>query len=184
MIDPFSRSLVEDFRLAPIVGTLVNWSSWALYWNFQGVILAGWWCLAHEAGHGTLSSYNWVNHFIGFTMHTVGTHFPSKELTITLTAYFSSLSHHTSHGDRPTVLTTRRRCPLNVTKPLYLEHAPITDSPVNLQPHSLTTMIFLRKRRSILSSIWSLCKLLAGNIIFSEMSWALLCILLERMWVA
>ena len=82
MIDPFSRSLVEDFRLAPIVGTLANWSSWALYWLCQGVILAGWWCMAHEAGHGTLSSYSWVNHVIGFTLHTVRTHFPSNELSI------------------------------------------------------------------------------------------------------
>ena len=75
MIDPFSRSLVEDFRLSPIIGTLVNWSSWGLYWHCQGVILAGWWCMAHEAGHGTLSSYSWVNHLIGFTLHTVKTTF-------------------------------------------------------------------------------------------------------------
>ena len=75
MIDPFSRSLVEDFRLSPIIGTLVNWSSWGLYWHCQGVILAGWWCMAHEAGHGTLSSYSWVNHLIGFTLHTVTTIF-------------------------------------------------------------------------------------------------------------
>jgi omega-6 fatty acid desaturase (delta-12 desaturase) len=27
--------------------------------------------MAHEAGHGTLSSSNWVNHLIGYTMHTV-----------------------------------------------------------------------------------------------------------------
>ena len=71
VIDPFSRSLVEDFGLAPIIGTLVNWFSWALYWHCQGVILAGWWCMAHEAGHGTLSSFSWVNHLIGFTLHTV-----------------------------------------------------------------------------------------------------------------
>ena len=77
MIDPFSRSLVEGFRLAPVVGTFVNWFSWALYWYCQGIILAGWWCMAHEAGHGTLSSYSWVNHLIGFTLHTVRTHFPS-----------------------------------------------------------------------------------------------------------
>jgi fatty acid desaturase len=78
MIDPFSRSLVEDFKLAPIVGTLVNWSSWALYWYCQGVILSAWWLMAHEAGHGTLSSYNWVNHLIGFILHTVRTHFSIK----------------------------------------------------------------------------------------------------------
>ena len=78
MFDPFSesRSLVEDFRLAPVVGTLVNWFSWALYWYCH---VAGWWCMAHEAGHGP--RYNFflqlVNLFIGFTLHTVRTHFLS-----------------------------------------------------------------------------------------------------------
>ena len=75
MIDPFSRSLVENIGLAPNIGTLINWSAWALYWLCQSVVLAGWWCMAHEAGHGTLSSYRWINHFIGFTMHTVRIHF-------------------------------------------------------------------------------------------------------------
>ena len=63
---------------------------------------------------------------------------------------FSSFLYHTTHGDRPTMPTTRRRCPLNVTKTMFLEHAPITDFPVNLQLHSQITMIFSRKRRSIL----------------------------------
>lgn len=71
MIDPFSRDLVEDFGFAPNFGILFNWFSWALYWHCQGIILAGWWCMAHEAGHGTLSSHGWVNHLIGFTLHTV-----------------------------------------------------------------------------------------------------------------
>ena len=76
MIDPFSRSL--DFRLAPIVVTLADWSSWALYWlsGCQGVILAGWWWISHEAGHGA----RWVNHLIiliGFTPDTVRTYFSS-----------------------------------------------------------------------------------------------------------
>jgi len=74
MIDPFSRALVERFGLPSNIGTLVEWSAWVLYWNCQGVILAGWWCMAHEAGHGTLSSYSWVNHLIGFALHTVRTH--------------------------------------------------------------------------------------------------------------
>jgi fatty acid desaturase len=36
--------------------------------------------MAHEAGHGTLSPYSWINHFIGFTLHTVRTHFLSNDL--------------------------------------------------------------------------------------------------------
>lgn len=74
VIDPFSRTLVESFGLSSNIGTFVKWFAWALYWYCQGIILAGWWCMAHEAGHGTLSSYSWINHLIGFTLHTVRTH--------------------------------------------------------------------------------------------------------------
>ncbi|TFK22250.1 delta-12 fatty acid desaturase [Coprinopsis marcescibilis] len=51
-------------------GHLLKCALWGLYWHLQGIILAGWWCMAHEAGHGTLSSHSWVNHTIGFSMHT------------------------------------------------------------------------------------------------------------------
>ena len=152
MIDPFSRSLVKDFGLAPILGTLVNWSSWALYWHFQGVILAGWWCMAHEAGHGTLSPYNWVNHLIGFSLHSVRTYFPLLiDFFFFTNGPFSSFSYHITHGDQHTMLTTRRRYQLNVTKTLFLELVPIMDSPLNPQQHSPTTAKFSRKHRSILS---------------------------------
>jgi hypothetical protein len=70
-IDPLSLALIENRALPPIVAFVVKWLSWASYWYLQGIILAGWWCMAHEAGHGTLSPYNWVNHLIGYTMHTV-----------------------------------------------------------------------------------------------------------------
>ena len=179
MTDPFSRSLVENFGLAPKVGTLVNWLAWIIYWHCQGVILAGWWCMAHEAGHGTLSSYNWVNHFIGFTLHTVRTYFRSScPLTDGL---FSLFSYHTTHGDRLTMLTTKRRCPLNVMKTLFLELALIMDSPQNLQLYPQTTMIFLRKHLFILSFVWVSCNFSAGNIIFLPMLWARRCIPLAQM---
>lgn len=63
--------------------------TWLTYWIFQGLTFAGFWCLSkyrsvtrlsmilnvlytgHEAGHGTLSSHRWVNHAIGYTLHTV-----------------------------------------------------------------------------------------------------------------
>ncbi|KAJ3515052.1 hypothetical protein NLJ89_g2002 [Agrocybe chaxingu] len=70
LIDPFAQSLVQNYGLPPIVGTVAKWSLWALYWHWQGVILAGWWCMAHEAGHGSLSPYGWFNHLIGFSLHT------------------------------------------------------------------------------------------------------------------
>ena len=83
MIDPFSRVLVENYGLSSNTGTIAKWALWALYWHTQGVILAGWWCMAHEAGHGSLSNHSWVNHLIGYSMHTVcpGFFFYSLSLT-------------------------------------------------------------------------------------------------------
>ncbi|KAF5313871.1 hypothetical protein D9619_013113 [Psilocybe cf. subviscida] len=87
MIDGFAQSLVADYGLSTTVGSAVKWSLWALYWHWQGVILAGWWCMAHEAGHGSLSDYSWVNHFVGYTMHTA----------ILVPYYAWRSSHHAHH---------------------------------------------------------------------------------------
>ncbi|KAF8057365.1 delta-12 fatty acid desaturase [Lyophyllum atratum] len=70
LIDPAATSLVQDYGFSTTVGTAVKWSLWALYWHWQGVILAGWWCMAHEAGHGSLSKHAWFNHVVGFSLHT------------------------------------------------------------------------------------------------------------------
>ncbi|KAI0795567.1 delta-12 fatty acid desaturase [Abortiporus biennis] len=43
---------------------------WLCYWWWQGIAMAGFWCLGHEAGHGTLSSSKWVNDILGFSLHT------------------------------------------------------------------------------------------------------------------
>lgn len=43
-IDPFSRYLLDQ-EFAPLTVQLVKWSLWTTYWWWQGVILAGWWCL-------------------------------------------------------------------------------------------------------------------------------------------
>lgn len=69
-IDPW----VEDKRALPLSTTaasLLKWSLWAMYWFFQSVVFAGCWVLAHEAGHGTIASIPWMNHIVGFTLHTV-----------------------------------------------------------------------------------------------------------------
>ncbi|KAF9482833.1 delta-12 fatty acid desaturase [Pholiota conissans] len=87
MIDSFANSLVNNYGVSSTVGSLVKWGLWALYWHWQGVILAGWWCLAHEAGHGSLSNYSWVNHFVGYTMHTF----------ILVPYYAWRSSHHAHH---------------------------------------------------------------------------------------
>ncbi|KAG5636053.1 hypothetical protein H0H81_009249 [Sphagnurus paluster] len=73
LIDPAAKTLVRAYGVAPVIATIAKWASWALYWHWQGVILAGWWCMAHEAGHGTLSNYSWFNHLVGYTLHTVST---------------------------------------------------------------------------------------------------------------
>ncbi|KAJ7586154.1 kinase-like domain-containing protein [Mycena floridula] len=70
LIDSFAQSLACTYGLPVAASTAVKWSLWGLYWHWQGVILAGWWCLAHEAGHGSLSPYSWFNHAVGFSMHT------------------------------------------------------------------------------------------------------------------
>ncbi|KAK1220660.1 hypothetical protein PQX77_016616 [Marasmius sp. AFHP31] len=70
LIEPATQSLVDFLNLPQVIGTMLEWSAWALYWFCQSVVLAGWWCMAHEAGHGNISPHNWVNHAVGFGLHT------------------------------------------------------------------------------------------------------------------
>ncbi|KAF8638483.1 hypothetical protein AX17_002172 [Amanita inopinata Kibby_2008] len=69
-IDPFSAWFDQRLGIHALA-TIVRWTLWAFYWYWQGIALAGLWCLAHEAGHGNISSYSWLNHVIGFSLHTV-----------------------------------------------------------------------------------------------------------------
>lgn len=71
LIEPFTDNLISRNGLPQIVGTLLKWTAWGVYWFSQSVALAGWWCLAHEAGHGNISPHKWVNHLVGFSLHTV-----------------------------------------------------------------------------------------------------------------
>lgn len=95
LIDPFVQTLVQGYGLPATAGNVVKWSLWALYWHWQGVILAGWWCMAHEAGHGTLSSYSWFNHVVGFTLHTVSTSYgylrPISQSSLLFPVHFGPL---------------------------------------------------------------------------------------------
>ncbi|KAK0220561.1 fatty acid conjugase [Armillaria fumosa] len=54
----------------PLAPAVLHFPLWVAYWWCQGIVLAGWWCLAHEAGHGTISQYAWVNHIVGYFLHT------------------------------------------------------------------------------------------------------------------
>lgn len=86
-IDPFSNWVFRTVTTSLLANNALKWSLWALYWHWQGVILAGWWCMAHEAGHGTLSPYSWFNHLIGYTLHTF----------ILVPYYAWRSSHHAHH---------------------------------------------------------------------------------------
>ncbi|KAJ7475899.1 delta-12 fatty acid desaturase [Mycena latifolia] len=86
MIDPFCQKVEDVYDLGSTINFILRSSLWAVYWHWQGVIMAGLWTLAHEAGHGTLSDYNWVNHFIGYTLHT-----------FLLVPYYAWRSSHRAH---------------------------------------------------------------------------------------
>ncbi|KIY51777.1 delta-12 fatty acid desaturase [Fistulina hepatica ATCC 64428] len=86
LIDPLTTSLVRDYGFNQTLGSIVKWGLWATYWHWQGVILAGWWCLGHEAGHGSLSSAKWYNTVVGYGLHT-----------FILVPYFSWRSSHHAH---------------------------------------------------------------------------------------
>ncbi|KAJ8517143.1 hypothetical protein ONZ45_g5620 [Pleurotus djamor] len=85
MINPFATFLLREGWNALLVRAL-KYSLWATYWHWQGVILAGWWCLGHEAGHGTLSPHGWLNHALGFSLHT-----------FLLVPYYAWRSSHHAH---------------------------------------------------------------------------------------
>ncbi|KAI0037035.1 fatty acid conjugase [Vararia minispora EC-137] len=67
---PRTLSWLESCRLHPWIEGAFVWLFWSLYWWWQGVAFAGLWCLGHEAGHGTLSDHDWINHVLGYLLHT------------------------------------------------------------------------------------------------------------------
>ncbi|EGN92175.1 hypothetical protein SERLA73DRAFT_191523 [Serpula lacrymans var. lacrymans S7.3] len=85
-IDPLSRTIVDQYGFSSRSAQVVKWTLWSTYWWWQGVAFAGWWCLGHEAGHGTLSQYNWINHSVGYALHT-----------FLLVPYYSWRSTHHAH---------------------------------------------------------------------------------------
>ncbi|KAF7316801.1 Delta-12 fatty acid desaturase protein [Mycena chlorophos] len=85
-IDPFAQGIISSYGLEGFYAFAFRWALWATYWHWQGVILAGFWQLAHEAGHGTLSDYPLINSFIGFPAHS-----------FLLTPYFSWRASHRLH---------------------------------------------------------------------------------------
>jgi omega-6 fatty acid desaturase / acyl-lipid omega-6 desaturase (Delta-12 desaturase) len=45
--------------------------AWAVYSFCQGLIFTGLWELAHECGHGALSTYRWANNSMGLIVHSL-----------------------------------------------------------------------------------------------------------------
>ncbi|KAI0088311.1 delta-12 fatty acid desaturase [Irpex rosettiformis] len=73
LITAFLDSPLHRLRLTgghELLSAVVQCVLWPAYWLFQSLTFAGFWCISHEAGHGTLSSHDWVNHTIGYTLHT------------------------------------------------------------------------------------------------------------------
>ncbi|THU93824.1 delta-12 fatty acid desaturase [Dendrothele bispora CBS 962.96] len=85
-ISPIVSNLQLNYRMSSLATSVVNMCLWLCYWHCQGILLTSWWCLAHEASHGTLSPHRWVNDFVGFLLHTT-----------LLVPYFAWKSSHHSH---------------------------------------------------------------------------------------
>ncbi|CAK5282171.1 unnamed protein product [Mycena citricolor] len=86
-IDAFAAQVAEARELTPGVASVLKWSLWSAYWYAQSIVMAGCWCLGHEAGHQNISPYRIVNDTVGFILHTG-----------LLTPYFAwRRSHHLHH---------------------------------------------------------------------------------------
>ncbi|KAF8321137.1 hypothetical protein DL93DRAFT_2163444 [Clavulina sp. PMI_390] len=66
-IDPFVETLAPQGEWTQFAA---KWTLWATYWWWQGLAWGGLWVLGHEAGHNVLAAHSWVNHVVGFTLHT------------------------------------------------------------------------------------------------------------------
>ena len=84
----FKRSLLRSFSYVVYDLTLVslfyyiattyfhllpspyNYLAWPVYWIFQGCVCTGVWVIAHECGHHAFIDYQWVDHTVGFILHS------------------------------------------------------------------------------------------------------------------
>ncbi|KZV62144.1 hypothetical protein PENSPDRAFT_642592 [Peniophora sp. CONT] len=84
---PLATTYLVNIGMHPSLVYVARIMFWAAYWWWQGVAFAGLWCLGHEAGHGTIADYSWVNTSIGFVLHT-----------FLLVPYYSwRATHHAHH---------------------------------------------------------------------------------------
>ncbi|KIY67776.1 linoleoyl phosphatidylcholine delta-12 acetylenase [Cylindrobasidium torrendii FP15055 ss-10] len=74
-------------HIPSLPNALLRAVAWLGYWWFQGLTFTGIWVIGHECGHGAFSSHAWVNHSIGYVLHSA-----------LWTPYFSwGISHHRHH---------------------------------------------------------------------------------------
>ena len=59
---------------------------WVLYALVAGTFAFGPWVIAHECGHGAFSRHRWLEHLVGFVLHTA-----------LLVPYFSWQRSHAVH---------------------------------------------------------------------------------------
>ncbi|KAK6978221.1 delta-12 fatty acid desaturase [Favolaschia claudopus] len=85
-IDSVTPVIAASLRLSPLSTSLLRFTLWISYWFWQGIGMAGLWCYAHEAGHGTISDSSLLNNTLGYILHTV-----------LLTPYFAWRSTHRAH---------------------------------------------------------------------------------------
>ncbi|KAI0330272.1 hypothetical protein GY45DRAFT_1370848 [Cubamyces sp. BRFM 1775] len=55
---------------APWQVSLARSTLWLIYWWWQGIAFASFFCIAHELGHGTLYHSWWANNILGFLLDT------------------------------------------------------------------------------------------------------------------
>ncbi|KAL7284144.1 hypothetical protein ACG7TL_001425 [Trametes sanguinea] len=55
---------------APWQIALARTTLWLIYWWWQGIAFASFFCIAHELGHGTLYQSWWANNILGFLLDT------------------------------------------------------------------------------------------------------------------
>ncbi|KAJ6473895.1 fatty acid desaturase-domain-containing protein [Mycena sanguinolenta] len=85
-IETVTLAIAASLRLGPTFTILLQLALWATYWFWQSVAFASLWCYAHEAGHGTISDQSWINHSLGYILHT-----------FLFTPYFAWRSTHRAH---------------------------------------------------------------------------------------
>ncbi|KAJ7229756.1 fatty acid desaturase-domain-containing protein [Mycena haematopus] len=85
-IDSVTPVVAASLRLSSISTNILRFSLWVSYWFWQGIGMAGLWCYAHEAGHGTISDHSWLNNTLGYILHTA-----------LFTPYFAWRSTHRAH---------------------------------------------------------------------------------------